>query len=68
MEQGYTSYLQLDLESQEFKELNQWKDATNTIWACKLLKDGKTLASGGDFGKYFFYDLKSGVKTFTNTQ
>lgn len=68
MEQGYTSYLQLDEGNLEFKELHQWKDATNTIWACKLLQDRSSLASGGDFGKYFFYDLRTNVKTFTNTQ
>jgi WD40 repeat protein len=68
MEQGYTTYLKLDEEGGEFKQLHQWKDATNTIWACRLLKDGTTLASGGDFGKYYFYDLRTKLKTMTNTQ
>ena len=68
MEQGFTKYLQLDEKSGEFRTIKEWKDATNTIWACKLLQDGNCLVSGGDFGKFHYYDLRTQNKTNTITK
>ena len=67
MENGAASYLSLGQHG-TWEEIRKWNLSKNTIWACKLLRDGNSLAIGGDFGEYFFADKRTDSPYFKNVQ